>query len=167
MNVRTARLLSILLLLPIAGFSADQAYTWIDENGTTHFSEEPPLDEAIPAEKIDLLPAPSAGNIDADNDFYSVVNQADRMERKRLENEKLTAERLQTEIEAATETSEAQTTSQTPDQKDTQEYTRFYPGYPKQMYNGQRHPHNNKPHPEKPVEPEQLPARKPGTSIGN
>ena len=167
MNVRTAHLLSILLLLPIAGFSGDQAYTWIDEHGTRHFSEDPPIDKTVPAEKIDLLPAPSAGNIGGDNDFYSVVNQANRMERKRLENEKLTAERLQTEIEANKATSEAQTTSQTPKQKDTQEQTRSYPGYPKQMYNEQRHAHNNKPPPEKPVEPEQLPTRNPGTAIGN
>ena len=167
MNIPSTCLLSMLLLMPIAGFSADQAYTWTDEKGTRHFSEVPPIDETIPAEKIDLLPAPSAGNIGGDGDYYSVANQADRMEKKRLENEKLTAERLQAEIEASKATAEAQSTSQTPEQKNTQEYTRLYPGYPKQMYKGPQPAPGNKPYTKKPLEPEQLPDQRPITSIGN
>ena len=167
MNIRATCLLTTLLLLPAAGFSAEQAYTWTDENGTRHFSEEPPFDETIPAKKIDLLPAPSAGTVGGDDDYYSVANQADRMEKKRLENEKLTAERLQAEIEASKASSEAPTTLQTPDQENAQEYTKIYPRYPKQFYKGPQHAPGNKPHPKQPLEPEQLPDQRPTTSIGN
>ena len=162
MKIRATCLLTTLLLLPAAGFSAEQAYTWTDENGTRHFSEEPPFDETIPAKKIDLLPAPSAGTIGGDSDYYSVANQADRMEKKRLESEKLTAERLQAEIEASKASSEAETTVQTPDQENAQGYTNIYPRYPKQFNNGPQHRPGNRPRPKQPLEPDQRPI----TSIG-
>jgi hypothetical protein len=165
MNMRTVFFLSILLLLPLAQSGAEQAYTWIDESGTTHFSEAPPHNEAVNAEQINLLPAPSAGNI-SDSDFYSVVNQADRMERRRLENEKLTAERLQAEAEAARARAEAQAAQQTSNQQDMQEDTRYYPAYPLYGNYGRRPGYDNKPHHGKPGRPEHLPAHRPMTSLG-
>lgn len=161
MNMRTVFFLSILLLLPLAQSSAEQAYTWIDERGTTHFSEVPPHNESVNAEPINLLPAPSAGNI-RDSDFYSVVNQADRMERRRLENEKLTAERLQAEAEAKRAHAEAQAARQIPYQQNTQEDTRYYPAYPAYPYYrnyGRRPGYGNKPYPGKPGRPVHLPSR--------
>jgi hypothetical protein len=166
MNMRTVFSLAILLLLPLAQSSAEQAYTWVDENGTTHFSETPPYDEATQAEQINLLPAPAAGNT-SDDDFYSVVNQADRMEKNRLENEKLTAERSLTEAEAKKASAEAQAAQQTSSQQNTQEDTRYYPAYPYYMNDGRRPGYGNKPHPGKPGRPEHLPAHRPMTSLGN
>ena len=163
MNMRTVSPLILFLLLPIAQSGAGQAYTWVDENGTTHFSEAPPHDEAIRAEEIELLPAPSTGNI-AGDDFYSVANQADRMERKRLENEKLIAERLQAEAEARKASAEA--TQQTRYQQNIQDDTRYYPAYPYYPNIGHRPGYGNKPHPGKPGHPEHLPATKPMTSLG-
>jgi hypothetical protein len=173
MNMRTVFFLSTLLLLPLAQPGAEQAYTWVDENGTTHFSETPPHNESINAEQINLLPAPSAGNV-SDDDFYSVVNQADRMEKNRLENERLTAERSLTEAEAKRASAEAQAAQQTPDQQNTQEDTRYYPAYPYYGNYGRRPGYDNKPHPGKPGHPAHLPARpghhpsrRPITSLGN
>jgi len=168
MNIRTVSPLLIFLLLPIAQSSAEQAYTWVDENGTTHFSEAPPNSEAISAEQINLLPAPSAGKI-VGNDFYSVANQADRMERTRLENEKLTAERLQADAEAKKARAEARAIQQTPYQQDTQEDTRYYSAYP--YYSNNRHRpgrpgYGHKPHPGKPGKPGNLPAGRPMSSLG-
>lgn len=163
MNTRTVFPILILLLLPIAQSSAEQAYTWIDKNGTTHFSESPPHDETIGAEQINLLPAPSAGNVSGD-DFYSVVKQADRMEKKRLENERLIAERLQAEAEARKASAEA--AQQTPYRKNTQEQTSYYPAYPYYPNPGYRPGYGHKPHPGKPGHPVHLPAYKPRASIG-
>jgi hypothetical protein len=132
MDMRAVNLIAILSVLPFAQAGAEQAYTWTDENGTRHFSEDPPFDESITAEQIDLLPAPSAGNIGGDNDFYSVINQADRMEKKRLANEKLIAERLQAEVEARKADRETQTPS-LPARNNSQENTMRYPGYPQQV----------------------------------
>ena len=165
MNIRTVSSLIIFLLLPIAQPSAEQVYTWVDENGTTHFSEAPPNDEAISAEQINLLPAPSAGNIVGD-DFYSVANQADRMERTRLENEKLTAERLQAEAEARKASAEARAAQQTTYQKNTQDDARYYPAYPYYLNYGRRPGYGHKPHPGKPGKPGNLPAGRPMSSLG-
>lgn len=163
MNTRTVFPLFILLLLPSAHSSAEQAYTWIDKSGTTHFSESPPYDETISAEQINLLPAPSAGNISGD-DFYSVVKQANRMEKKRLENEKLIAKRLQAEAELRKASAAA--AQQTPYQQNTQGQTRYYPAYPYYPNPGYRPGHGYRPHPGRPGHPVHLPAYKPRTSLG-
>jgi hypothetical protein len=166
MNIRSVTPLIIFLLLPIAQSSAGQVYTWVDENGTTHFSEAPPDNEAISTEQINLQPAPSAGII-AGDDFYSVANQADRMERTRLENEKLTAERLQAEAEANRARAEARATQQIQYQGSSQDDARYYPAY--SYYPNYRHRpgHGNKPHPGKPGRPGHLPAGRPMSSLSN
>ena len=165
MNIRTVSPLIIFLLLPIAQSSAEQVYTWVDENGTTHFSEAPPNEEAISAEQINLQPAPSAGII-AGDDFYSVANQADRMERTRLENEKLTAERLQAEAEANRARAEARATQQIQYQQNTQDDARYYPAYPYYSNNRHRPGYGHRPHPGKPGKPGNLPAGRPMSSLG-
>ena len=166
MNIRTITPLIIFLLLPIAQSSAEQVYTWIDEYGTTHFSQDPPNDEATSAEQINLQPAPSAGII-AGDDFYSVANQADRMERTRLENEKLTAERLQAEAEANRARAEARATQQIQYQGSSQDDARYYPAYPYYRGYGNRPGYGHKPHPGKPGRPGHLPAGRPMSSISN
>jgi hypothetical protein len=165
MSIRTVSSLIIFLLLPIAQSSAEQVYTWVDENGTTHFSEAPPNNEAISAEQINLQPAPSAGRIVGDG-FYSVANQADRMERTRLENEKLIAERLQAEAEAGKASAEARAAQQNSYQQNTQDDARYYSAYPYYSNNRRRPGYGNKPHLGKPGKPGNLPARRPMSSLG-
>ena len=166
MSMRAVYFLSVLLVLPFTQSKAEQAYTWTDHNGTRHFSEDPPHDESINAAQIELLPAPSAGNIGGDNDFYSVSNQADRMEKKRLANEKLIAARLQAEAEARKAAAAAETTPPSTGTNNTQEYTSYFPGYPQQVNSGPRPLPGNKPYLDRPVAPTQRPTYKPQTSIG-
>ncbi len=75
---------------------AAPVYTWIDQDGVTHYSETPPENHAVDSEMIELEPAPAAGPA-PDDDYFSVIRQAERMEKSRLENEKVRTERLQAE----------------------------------------------------------------------
>ena len=75
--------------LPLPRAHAEAVYTWVDPYGVTHFSETPPPDPAVRPAMIELTPLPPPPS-DYD-DYYSVIRQAERMERRRLENEKLEA----------------------------------------------------------------------------
>ena len=90
MKQTTVIYLSLLLSLPASLSSAAPVYTWTDDAGITHFSETPPPDPATDTQLVNIQPPPAAANT-PDGDFYSVINQADRMERSRLANEKLAA----------------------------------------------------------------------------
>ena len=119
--------LYMLLLLAALPVGSTQVYTWTDTKGITHFSESPPGDESIPVEQLAILPPPSAGNA-TDEDFYSVVNQANRMETRRLENMKIIAERQQAEAETKRAAAEARAVGQSSYQDN--DYARYYPAYP-------------------------------------
>jgi hypothetical protein len=68
------------LLLAIGAASdlrAVEVYTWVDENGVTHFSDTGPEDSAQPVRKLMLEnPAPA----DVDEDVFGVEAQAARMQ---------------------------------------------------------------------------------------
>lgn len=71
-----------------AGVAAAPVYRWVDEGGLVHFGDEPPPDGAGAVERVEVEPgSPAAGD-----DYYSVVNQARRMEAQRLERERHRAE---------------------------------------------------------------------------
>lgn len=90
MQVRFSLLLQLFLFLWSGLAQADPVYTWIDSAGTTHFSQTPPED---PSTEIRVLELPPPGPYaPAADDYYSVANQAARMEARRLEAEKLRAE---------------------------------------------------------------------------
>jgi len=121
------------LLLPAAAHSTEQVYTWIDAQGTTHFSEAPPVTEEIGVQLIEVLPASGAGpaNTADDDGFYSVVNQAERMQTRRLENEKLVAERKQAEAKASKARAEAQAALQGSYYEEPVTYYSGYSYYPR------------------------------------
>ncbi|NOR40201.1 MAG: DUF4124 domain-containing protein [Gammaproteobacteria bacterium] len=119
--------LCIVLLLAAPPAGSVQIYTWIDDNGVTHFSESPPGDNSLAVEQLEVLPPPSAGST-TDENFYSVVNQANRMETRRLENMKIIAERQQAEAETKRAAAEAQAIKQSPYQDNNN--ARYYPAYP-------------------------------------
>ena len=132
MTPRLKRLIFITCCL--AGMQQIQAvagtvYTWVDAQGVTHFSETPPPDPGVQPAMIELRPPPPPSEYD---DYYSVIRQAERMERRRLENDKLEAERLQAEAEAMRARIEAEAAMQTPDTNadDSFGYLPVYPGYP-------------------------------------
>jgi hypothetical protein len=116
--------------LPQARAHAGAVYTWVDPGGVTHFSETPP-DPGVESAMIELRPLPPPPPPDYD-DYYSVIRQAERMEKRRLENEKLEAERRLAEAEARRARMEAEAASQAPDADadDDSVYLPVYPYFP-------------------------------------
>ena len=161
--------LSLILLLilttPLAG--ASQVFTWVDDTGVTHFSETPPVDAPEDSRLIDLdTPAPR-GPVTTGDDFYSVVNQARRMEIRRLENEKLAAEKKQAYAEARKARAEA-----TAIQQGAYNYNnspRYYPVfsyYPRYGHHPWKPGHGHKPRPEHPIHSGHTRSKNPRTSLG-
>lgn len=97
----------------LAPASAGAIFTWVDKDGVTHFSESPPENGSVKARQIEVEPAPVVGNTGED-DYFSVVRQLERMQQRRLENERAKLERLQAETAArqAEEAAEAETPPQ-------------------------------------------------------
>ena len=64
-----------IISLSVPANAAEQVYTWVDDSGTTHFSEAPPLEPATDVSLIEVLPVSGAapGNV-IDDGFYSVIN---------------------------------------------------------------------------------------------
>jgi len=90
---------SLLLATLLTPAYAGSVFTWVDADGVTHFSESPPESGSIKARQIEVEPVPVVGNTGGD-DYYSVVQQLERMQKRRLENERGIAERLQAETAA-------------------------------------------------------------------
>jgi hypothetical protein len=120
-----------LMLLPQPQACAGTVYTWVDNLGVTHFSQTPPPDPGIEPAMIEIKPLPPTPPPEYD-DYYSVIRQAERMERRRLENEKLEVERLQAEAEVQRARAEAEAAMQSPDgyADETSVYAPVYPYYP-------------------------------------
>jgi hypothetical protein len=132
--MNTTRMTRLLLITAccLTGLSQSHAgavYSWVDPDGITHFSETPPPEPGLPARTIELapLPPPPAGD-----DYYSITRQAERMEKRRLENEKLEAERRLAEAEARRARMEAEAAAQPPViyQDEGTVYLPAYPYYP-------------------------------------
>lgn len=98
MNATLRTGLGLLLLLPALA-SAATVYTWTDDKGVTHFSETPPPDRMADTRRLEIDTPPAMGPALDDNHF-SVINQARRMQQSRLENERARVERLKAEAQA-------------------------------------------------------------------
>ncbi len=90
---------SLLLVVPLMPAFAGAVFTWVDKDGVTHFSESPPENGSVKARQIEVEPVPVVGDTGGD-DYYSVVQQLERMQKRRLENERARLERLQAETAA-------------------------------------------------------------------
>ena len=135
--------LYIIITLPVSANPAEQVYTWVDDSGTTHFSEAPPLEPATDASLIEVLPASGAAPSNAaDDGFYSVINQAERMQTRRLENEKLTAEKRLADAKAGKARAEAQAALQSSYNDNNITY---YPAYPYYYPRYRRHRPGHRP----------------------
>ena len=164
-------LLPILLTLSTSFAGAAEVYTWVDDSGVTHFSETPPAQHTSDTQLIEVTPTAAPASL-ADDDFYSVVNQADRMEARRLENEKLAAEKKQADAEASKARAEAAAIRQGAYNDSASDNSRYYPVYP--FYPRYRHPpgrpgHGYRPkpvHPVQPVYPGYARPRNPRTALG-
>jgi hypothetical protein len=85
--------LLLAIIMPVTAPCAGQAYRWIDSRGVTHFSDAPPdggVDSrAVVLERARPLPPGVAP------DFYSIPNQARRLQQSRLEMDRSKAEKLE------------------------------------------------------------------------
>ncbi len=114
----------LLLLLCSISFcsSAATIHSWIDADGTTHFSDTPPAADVTDATIVELSdkypPLP-----DTEADYYSIANQWNRMREERAAKNKLNLEkaRIRAEESAALVYSEA-----TSEQRN---YGSYYPIY--------------------------------------
>ncbi len=149
MQIRRQTTGFLVLLMVISTSGAAPMFNWVDAQGVTYFSDTPPVDESISVRLVEVLPPPPAG-MPVDGDFYSVINQAQRMETRRLLNEKLIAERLQAEAEADRARAEALATEQPVILYDNEPDGYIFPYYPRY------HRHPPKGHkPGRPGKPEQ------------
>lgn len=80
MRQRTRTLLTTLLVAATAPFSAAgyEIYTWVDENGVVHYSESKPEEIAAPVETM-FIEATNPPGYDPDEDYWSITNQAERV----------------------------------------------------------------------------------------
>jgi len=136
-NRMNSRVLSILagvsgLVALVCGVEAmaETVYRWTDSAGITHFSQEPPPEnmEVVEMVEIDALIPPPRGA----NNYFSVVNQARRMEADRRKREQENLER-RLAIKRA----------QQGDQEDPESYrsdTNYIPVY---TFYGYRRPHRS------------------------
>ena len=157
-------ILPVLLTLPLSAISTEQVYTWVDDSGTTHFSEAPPADSTFDTQLLEVLPASGAAPGNAPDDgFYSVINQAERMQTRRLKNEKLMAERKQADAEASKARAEAQAALQDSYYNDDVTYYPYYPRY-RRPWNGHkpRPGHGHRPKPTRPNQHKTSLGRTPG-----
>jgi hypothetical protein len=159
--------LTLLLLLsaPLAG--AAQIFTWVDDTGVTHFSETPPADDKADSRLLDLdMPAPRGPDRTGD-DFYSVINQAARMQTRRLENEKLAAEKKQAYAEARKARAEATAIQQGAyNYNNSPRYYPVYSYYPRYGHHPWKPGHGHKPRPVQPIHPGHTRPKNPRTSLG-
>lgn len=133
---------NLLLLLLVTGeVLAAGVYTWVDKNGATHFSDSPPPNESVDADRIELEDAPPIeGNLPPG--YFSVTRQAERLEARRLEYERIRTERLKAEAEMA----RAQTAADAErERKYRQDFNvgnqRYTPLYPYTFLPRAKHPH--------------------------
>ena len=151
-------LLAVGLLLIPPAWSAP-VYSWTDAAGIIHFSETPPDDSQFEVTVRDIEPAPVAGTPAAD-DYYSVANQAARMEARRLERDRLRAEILKAEAEARRAEAAAAAAREQPAEPAGERATGYflpYPYYP--PYYGYRPYPDYRDHPHHPPQPVRRPAR--------
>ena len=87
-------LTACLLLLATSPLAADQAYTWTDSDGVTHFSESVPSDSTHDTQPIELKSAPVIPGM-APERYRSINEQATRMESERLKREQARQKRRQ------------------------------------------------------------------------
>jgi hypothetical protein len=138
MHAKFTMLLQLVLLLFTGPLQAEPVYRWVDSAGITHFSQTAPPDPSIETSVMEL--DPPLPDSSAADDYYSVINQAARMESRRLE-----LERLRAEAEALRAQAAAANRAPEPEPQAAPAYP--YPVYGFPAYPGHwRPPHHRPPH---------------------
>ena len=117
--------------LPVASYAGDVVLKWVDENGVTHYSQTPPPEGAV-TEDLQKLRFVSyeTEEPEEEDDYYSVINQANRLRASRLELEK---HRDQRKLARATAAGQLQQ-NQLPQDELYRNDNVYYPVYP--VYSG-------------------------------
>lgn len=91
--MRISQLVALALVLSgfVASIQAAVVHKWVDANGVTHYSDEPPPGNVTGIEQIELPPAHDPQK--TEEAYYSIANQWRRMYRERIELERVRAER--------------------------------------------------------------------------
>ncbi len=84
---------ALLLGSQVALAQASVVHKWIDADGVTHYSDEPPAASVTDLEQIELPTPPARAPGEPEDAYYSIANQWQRMHRERIELEKARAER--------------------------------------------------------------------------
>ncbi len=102
MDIRTL----VLCFLVAAQWSSraaaeDVVYTWIDDDGVTHFSDAPPGKAGATLGDVESMTMPDGfpEPTDAGENYYSIANQWQRMQEERAAREELALERKRLRIE--------------------------------------------------------------------
>ncbi len=94
----------------LAPAQADIVHKWVDADGVTHYSDDPPENAATEATAIEV-PVPTARETHPEDDYYSIANQWQRMHQERLARDKIALE--QARVRAARESSRRQAETST------------------------------------------------------
>ncbi|MEX2525656.1 MAG: DUF4124 domain-containing protein [Gammaproteobacteria bacterium] len=88
--------------LPSRAAADDLVYTWVDGDGVTHFSDAPPVKAAAPG-NVETMSMPTGfpDAADANEDYYSITNQWQRIQEERTARQEFTLERKRLRIEEA------------------------------------------------------------------
>lgn len=70
--------------------TADVVHKWVDSQGITHYSDQPPDSSATPVSQIDLPEYYAV--VDVENDYFSISNQWRRLFEERIERDRLKLE---------------------------------------------------------------------------
>lgn len=133
MKIQTIITGCCLLVCLVSRVWSARVYSWTDADGVTHYSETAPDGEQLEVTVLEIVPPVVAAP--ADDDYYSVANQAGRMEARRLEKERLRAEILRAEAEARKADADAAAAARTQSAEQTRDRYPLYPWYP---YSGHR-----------------------------
>lgn len=72
---------------------ASMIHKWVDADGLTHYSDEPPPGNVTDIEQIEMPASPAHDRANSADAYYSIANQWRRMHRERIEIERMRAER--------------------------------------------------------------------------
>ena len=134
---RIARVTLVLLALSgLSGVQAAAIHKWVDADGVTHYSDEPPPDTQNPVTRLSIETGISTvlrTEADTTDHYYSIANQWRRMQRESLQ-------RQQRELQRAALKRQQRPAAPTGEYRESRE-TRYVKAYPLKRYRKHRRGH--------------------------
>lgn len=161
-RLRNTLFASILLLFSghVSGDEAGlEVYKWVDDQGVTHYSSGPPPDRTAIGEDLEMLQLDSTARSGAsEQDYFSVTNQAERLEASRLARERLRLEREKLRLQQAQSRKPAPVVEAPARESYIVRYPAHFGHFPHAGHRFARHPHLEDP--ANGSEPPQAPPRR-------